>query len=250
MATRSAAAGMLAIAVLWSATCTAAEPAGSWEHSVALGLNLTRGNSDTTLGNLAVKSAAATERTVVTLGLEGTYGKSRVEEDGVSLARTTAQNAKASANGKRMWDRRYAYLDGTLAHDRIADVAYRMIVGPGAGYIVWQSDGMKLACEAGAGYLWEEVGDVRDHYPAFRFLERWDWRITDTSASWQEIEYLPRADRFGEYLMRAEAGVEAALNARVNLRCVLQAKYDSEPAEDQEREDVSLVAALAWKWKR
>jgi hypothetical protein len=56
------------------------------------------------------------------------------------------------------------------------------------------------------------------------------YAFSDKAKIWQSAEYLPKANDFGDYLLSAEVGAEAAMNSRVSLRIVLQDKYDSTPA--------------------
>lgn len=223
-----------------------ADQARDWKASVALGFNLTSGNSETTLGNAAVTVERQTEPHLVRIAAEGAYGESEVESTaGETVDETTTQNAKLSANYKRSLNGVFVYADGTALHDDIADIDYRFTPGLGAGLFLVKTDAVKLSLEAGAGYLWEDVKDVEDGYATFRAAQRLDWQINETAKLWQAVEYLPRADDFKDYLLNAEIGVEAAMTTAVNLRIVIQDRYDNTPAAGKEENDIAVISALS-----
>ena len=55
---------------------------------------------------------------------------------------------------------------------------------------------------------------------------------------------MAEAEDFDNYLLTGEIGVEAAMSERLNLRVVVQDKYDSTPAANAEYNDVSLIAGV------
>ena len=221
---------------------------GEWDASVAVGLNTTKGNSDTMLATLGVSGQKEEGHNILHLGVDAAYGETTVEQDdGTDLDETTAQNAKAYANYKRTRNRSFAYLDANILHDDIADVDYRAAVGPGVGYFFVKSEESSLSAEAGPTYIWEKVGGVEDDYLAIRIAERGEMKLSDTSKLWESLEYLPKAEDFDDYLLVAEVGAEAALNSSLSLRVVAQDKYDSTPAADQEQNDLSITAAIVYQ---
>jgi len=217
-----------------------------WKTSIAIGFNLTSGNSETTLGNASATLERQTEPHLVRIVVEGAYGESEVEStEGATVDETTAQNAKLSANYKRSLNGAFLYADATALHDDIAEIDYRFTPGLGAGYFLVKTTAVRLSAEAGAGYLWEDVKDIEDNYATFRAAQRLDWQISQTAKLWQTVEYLPRADDFKDYLLNAEIGVEAAMTTAVNLRVVIQDRYDNTPAAGKEENDIAVISALS-----
>src|SRR3954468_13336966 len=98
-----------------------------WESSAAAGLTLTKGNSDTLLLTVKLQTQRKMPVNEYSLGLDGTYGKS-------SGIKTTE-----SLHGFAQWNHLfsepfYACLRGEGLHDGVADIKYRITVGPGLGY--------------------------------------------------------------------------------------------------------------------
>ena len=98
--------------------------------------------------------------------------------------------------------------------------------------------------EVGPAYVWEKVSGVTDNYLALRLGERFDYAISDTAKIWQSLEYLPKADDFGDYLLNVEVGAEAAMNSTMSLRLVLQNKHDSTPGDGLEKNDLVLIGGI------
>ena len=220
----------------------AAAPA-PFKTSLSAGLTLTDGNSETMQGNASLVTEGEKKGLgSVRAGVEAKYGESTV--DGVK--ETNVNNAKGFANAKKtITPLTFGYGDGSLLYDEVADIDYRATLGPGAGAYLVKNDKTSLSVEAGPTYVWEQVADVQDDYLAVRFAERFDLVLSPTSKLWESVEFLPRVDDFSDYLMNAEIGAEAAMTTRINLRLVLQDKYDSTPGAGLEENDLTLIGALA-----
>ena len=81
-----------------------------------------------------------------------------------------------------------------------------------------------------------------------RVSERWEFALSKTAKLWEQVDYLPEVDAWGTYLVNAEAGAEAAINTRLSLRIVATDKFNSEPAADRLRNDITLVSSLVYKY--
>lgn len=213
----------------------------SWEKSAALGLTLTRGNSKTLLftGNFqATKKAADNE---FNLGADATYG----ENDGTR----NAQNGRGYGQYNRLFtDRFFAYLRLEVFHDSIADIDYRITVGPGAGYYFIKEKNMTLRAEAGPSYVHEKSADSTEDYLTLRLAERFDWKISDHAKIWQGVEVLPQVDDWDNFIVNAEIGIETGITTQISLRTYLQDTYDHEPAPGRQKNDLKFVTAIAYKF--
>jgi putative salt-induced outer membrane protein YdiY len=134
-----------------------------------------------------------------------------------------------------------------VLNDDIAEIDYRATVGPGLGLYLVKNDSTALSVEGGLAYVWEEVADIEDDYLALRLAESFEYKFAEKSKIWQSIVYMPEAEDFDNYLVTAEVGVEAPLQGRLNLRVVLQDKYDSQPGEGIEKNDLVLIAGVGIK---
>jgi len=225
-------------------------PAKAWATSLNAGLNLTRGNSKTLLLNGGALAEYKKNANELRLSIQGAYGESELVQSGGSNSteQTTVQNAKGTADYKRLFtERDYGYVNGELMHDHIAGIDYRLIVGPGLGRYFLKSDLQALSAEAGAAYVRQKLsGEVHDSIN-LRLAQRYEIKPLAGSKLWEAVEYLPAFDDFGSYLVNFEVGAEAAMTERVSLRVVLQDQYNSRPAPDKDKNDVQLTAGIGYK---
>ena len=242
---------LLAMGILWpGASLHAVAMTNHWDASVATGLTLTRGNSDTLLGTLTFKAVRKTTNSEVLLGAAGSYGRAttkRGEED--EETRTTAANVQAYGQFNYLFTERF-YSGGRVdyVHDAIADLKYRVTVSPLAGYYAVKNPKTKLAFELGPSGVFERQGEVDNQYAALRFGDRFEHKFTPRAKLWQAFDVVPQIDRFSNYLLIAELGTEAAITERVWLRAVLQDTYDNEPAIGRQHNDVKLITSVVYKF--
>ncbi len=238
---------LTAFAIAASLACVSFAADGEAEEGIkaklVLGATLTDGNSETIESNGGILvDGRIPDSAEVHAGIEGNYSENTDDDDNTE---TTVQNGKVFANVKgdiaNGW---FGVGDAQLFHDNIADVDYRLTLSPGIGRYLVDNDTVRLSIEAGPAYVWEEVADVTDNYFAVRCAERLDWTISETAKFWEQCEYLLDSDETDHYFITAEAGIEAAVSSRVNLRLVVKDKYDSEPAADADENDISVVTAL------
>lgn len=218
---------------------------GGFKTTVSAGVNLQDGNSETLQANGGIVSEGERpDLGSVRVGAEGNYGENTVDGND----ETTVENAKAFGNAKKtLTEMTFAYLDASALYDDIALIDYRLTVGPGLGLYVMKRAATKLSVEAGPSYLWEKVDGISDDYLAARAAERFDHSFSETAQWWQSVECLAEVEDLDNFLVNAELGAEAALNASMNLRIVLQNRYDNEPAAGLEENDLSLIAGISVK---
>lgn len=218
----------------------ATEPAKNpWEKSAALGLTLTSGNSDTILFTANALAAKKWSSYELSLGADGSYG----ESDDVKNAETLHGFGQLNY---LFADRFFGYVRADALHDGIADVEYRVTLSPGVGYYIIKEKMTQLSVEAGPGFVMEKLGNKEKQYVTLRFAERFEHKFSDRARVWQSVEYLPQVDRFSNYIINAELGVEASLTEKIKLRAFAQDTYKNEPAPGREQNDLKLVTALAF----
>jgi putative salt-induced outer membrane protein YdiY len=102
----------------------------------------------------------------------------------------------------------------------------------------------------GPGVVVERLGNTESTYLTLRVGERFEYKLSDRARLWQSLEYLPQVDRFSNYLVNAEVGIEADLtkDKKLSLRTFLQDSYRNEPAPGRKQNDMKLVSAIAYKF--
>lgn len=236
---------MMAAAVLMGSTL-AAQATNAWETAVSAGLNVTSGNSDSTVANAGITGVGTRGRHETRLLAEVNYGESKTDSD----EQTTVDNVKGGLEHKYTLNGSFLYSNNSAFRDKVAELDLRLILGFGGGYHLVQSDTVKLDVELGTAYIREDRADDNgEDSIALRVAARHDQSISGTAKLWAAVEYLPQADDTAIYLVNSEAGIEAALNQRLqfNLRMAVQHRYDSNVPEGRENSDLALVSALVYK---
>ena len=228
-------------------TSTASAPALTseikypWESSVSAGLSLTRGNSHTLLFSAEVLTQKKTPVNEYLLGASGAYGTQDSSD--------TVNNYKAFGQWNHLFSEKlYSYVRADGLSDQIADLDYRLTVGPGVGYYFIKNTNTFLATEAGANFETQKLGGKEDTFATVRLAERFEHKFGKGARVWESVEYLPQVDDFGNYVVNFEIGVEAALTKSFSLKTYLDDNYQNRPAPSKEKNDVRLMAAVAYKF--
>ena len=212
-----------------------------WETSAALGLTLTRGNSETLLFSGSILSEKKWDMNEVRLGADATYGEDR------DVKSSEAVHGFGQYN-RLFTERAYGYLRLDALHDAVADVEYRVTISPGVGYYFVKNERTTLSGEVGPGYIFEKLGSNTDEYATLRIAERFEHKFNDRVKLWQSVEFLPQVDDFSNYLVNSEIGIDTSLTDKLSLRVFAIDTYDSEPAEGRDKNDLKLVTAIAYKF--
>jgi putative salt-induced outer membrane protein YdiY len=222
----------------------AAPTSPPWDISASAGLTLTRGNSKTLLGtaNLLGSKKWDEGKNELDLGVEGVYGENNSVRN--------AESVQGFGQYNRLFtDRFFGYLRLEGLHDAIADVDYRLMVSPGVGYYLIKETNTTLRAEFGPGYIYERDADDSTHsYMILRLAERFDQKLNDHVKIWEGVEILPQVDKFSNYILNAELGVESGMTKHLALQTYVQDTYHSEPAAGRVKNDVKLVAGVKYKF--
>jgi putative salt-induced outer membrane protein YdiY len=226
-------------------TCAEDEPKDPsvWDKSIIVGYGLSDGNSNTQTITGNAKLARDYEDNIWNFEVGGGYGES--DSDDSNVKEQNRGDVIAKASYKRLLSKRF-YLGTGLdfLHDDIADVSYRFTLSPNAGVFIVREEKIKLSLEAGPGYVWEEVDEIKDDYLAPRIANKFEWKFSETGKIFQTAEYLMDVDDSDNYLVKSELGIESALTSMFSLVVSVKNDYDNQPAVDKERSDTIVGASL------
>ena len=220
-----------------------------WNGNVALGLSLASGNSSAFQINSATALDKQWKNDEWHFGTQGAYAVTNPDRDDQD---TTANNIHGATNYRHLFDERlYASAGFEAMHDDVSDITYRFITSPAMGYYFIKEPATQLRGEAGPSWIYERVSgsDPGHHnYIAARFAERLEHDFNKNAKIWQSLEYLPQIDAWGNYLLNAEVGVEAAMTGALSLRAVARDQYNSQPPAGSKSNDITVIAALVYKF--
>ena len=197
-----------------------------WSSSASLGVTFTRGNSDTTLVTAKILTDRKDNYNEWLFGVDGAYGEnSRIE-------------STESLHGFGQWNHLfsekffgYARLEGL--HDGIADIKYRVTIGPGAGYYFLKETNTALSAEAGGAAIFERLGTMDNSYASLRLAEHFEHKFSAHGARiWQPVEFLPEVDLLYNYIINAEIGIEAGIAKNRGCKVTLMIPTTASPRPD------------------
>ena len=216
-------------------------PKNPWQSSISAGLTLARGNKNTTLFTTEFLTAKKTPRNEYSLGLGAAYGNQQSAD--------TVNNYKAFGQWNHLFtDRFFGYARAEALRDLIADLDYRLTVGPGAGYYLLKETNTTLAVEAGAGMEFQRLGGKDDQFSTARFAERFEHKFNNRARLWQTTELVPQLDNFDNYVVNFQIGVEAALSRSFSLKTYFDDTYANQPAAGRLKNDAKIVAGVSYKF--
>lgn len=213
-----------------------------WDASASAGLTLTRGNSKTVLFTGALAADRKWDQNELAFGADGVYGENNSVKNAEQLHGFGQYN-------RLFGERLFGYLRVEGLHDAIADIKYRITVSPGLGYYFIKTTNTTLRAEIGPGYIYEHDGSGENHsYMTLRLAERFDQKINDHARIWEAVEVLPQVDKFSNYIINGEIGVETTMTKKLSLLTYVQDSYHSEPAPGRLKNDIKLVSAIKYKF--
>jgi putative salt-induced outer membrane protein YdiY len=226
-----------------------APPKVPWKGSAAVGVTLTRGNSDTLLATASAVAGKKWAHDELSFGADGTYGETKDQTTGENTVNANSIHGFAQYN-RLFTERFFGYARTEALHDEVADVRYRVSLSPGAGYYFIKETNIDLCAEVGPGYVWERLGTNDSSFATLRLGEKFHYTLNDHVRLWQTAECSPQVDKFENYVINAEIGIEADLTKKkdLTLRAFLQDAYSSEPAAGRKKNDAKLVTAIAYKF--
>ncbi len=226
-----------------SAPSPVQKPASPWDAEFSLGANLSSGNNDSSRLNAAIKGIRTTELDKLSLGLQGEVGQNEGE--------TNAQRLEATADYQRDLDPTwYWYLNGKAEHDDIAGLDYRITLGPGLGWHAIRTDTITFDLEGGPAWVAEQLdgGDL-EHSLRGRIAQHFEWRFAKSAKLFQDLEFLDNLQDIEDWMLIAEIGIESNLTETLSLRVSAEDRYDNQPTDGRERNDIFLKSSVVYKFK-
>jgi putative salt-induced outer membrane protein YdiY len=216
----------------------AALPEMGWSRMAGLSFALTRGNSETLnlIGDYTADYRSEAFEWLNAVGLA--YG-----ETGDA---TTLENVRAATQfNKTLTGNLYAGAGTGFRYDDIAAIDYQVTPAVVLGTYLIKNDTAKLSIEAGPGYVFEKVGDVKSDYFAVQAAQKLAWALADGVTLTQAVLWNAEAEDFGNYTLTATAALEVDMGANLSFRTAVSNIYDSTPATGLEENDLLLSAGVA-----
>lgn len=192
--------------------------------NISLAGNYQTGNTDKSGISVSLDGVRKDQSHRFTLGLLYNYA----EEDDTISARSSFGRLKYDYF---FTEHVYGYLNIEMLYDKFKDLNLRVVVGPGAGYQVWDEEKSALAFEVGVAYYNEdrEFGED-DSYVTARLAALFRYAFSSGLEFSENFSYYPSLENLDIYTIRNEAALTApaAFGWALQLKNILD--YESEPA--------------------
>ncbi len=213
-----------------------------YEGNLNVGINIARGNTDTTEMHIDGEIAPSFGRNTVTVGGQ----LNRSEASGV----TTASNWRIRAQYDRDFGVRrrwYGAAFNTYENDELADLNLRVTAGVGVGYKFFDQSPTFLRISLGPAYVNENFKTGSDR--TFLGLR---WALDFEQELWTDDLTLYHTDTmtFGlsetQYVLYTTTGLKVDLIADLSLSAEFQYNYNAEPPEGTGVSDRRLIFKLGY----
>jgi hypothetical protein len=153
----------------------------------------------------------------------------------------------AGANYDRFLDaRHFAYVRGSLEHDRAKDVDYRAAAGAGYGLQLLDTPAANVSVRGGLDYVAvERIFGARDEYPAF------GWGVKAVVSPWglraqlfHEQDGFWNLDDSDVVVVRSKSGLRLPLIERLNATAQLNVDWERSPAPGRVATDSTLLLGV------
>ena len=217
-------------------------PPKPWSGSLNLGGNIQTGNTDKKGASVAAQLMRRTDTDRLTLRYLFNYD----EENG----QMNTRNHYGEVSYNYFFTKKfYAYGAVELLNDKFKDYKLRTIVGPGAGYQVWDDPVKFLLFEAGLSYANVDYYEGKDNgYVTARVGGEFRYKILDFVIFSDKLLFYPSLERSEDYILRNEAALTAPLGSRWALRLANIIDYDNNPPETVGKTDVQWILSLQYSF--
>ena len=222
-----------------------------WETVAAVGLTLTRGNSDNILVTAGLDTKRKWSRDEMLLGVNGGYGENTKHEPRTN---DTAIKTDQYIKGYGQWnhfldDRNYLGVRADALYDEIAGIDYRVTVGPLVGHYFIKNAKTYLSAEVGPSVVFENTRTEESTiYFAARVGEKFEHKFNDRTKIWEYADWVPQLDNVNNWVLNVEVGLSSALTKALSLQVKALDTYDREPVPGRRENDFKLIAGLAYKF--
>jgi putative salt-induced outer membrane protein YdiY len=202
----------------------------NWEGSLALSLNFTDGNSNSSLQRFSMDATRKIGKDSLNYVAEYNEGRSEGE--------TTLRNSLFSLKYRYALSKRsYLYLGEKMQKDSFKNLNARHDVTLGYGKSLVKEEKTKLDAEAGLAWVYEDyersgVKSSSDDYWALRFGERFSHRFENGVEIFQKGEYTPSVEDSAKYSLESEQGLRTKISGAWSLENSVKLTYVNNVPED------------------
>ena len=212
----------------------------AWKGNINVGANMQTGNTDRFNAAVGADALRKSVRDRYSLNFLFNYS----EEDGENTAKSYYGSGKYDYF---FTDRLYGYVSLELLKDKFKDLTLRTIIGPGAGYQIWDEEKRSLNVEGGVSYFSDNYKDAEDDdWITGRLAGYLRYEILSSMTFTDQLIIYPSFENVGEFNLRNEAAVTTPLASGWAIRFANILEYDSDPPADVKNTDMYWILAMQY----
>lgn len=174
----------------------------------------------------------------------------RIERRSQPLAQTNSAWLAGASYDRFLDGRQFAYVRGSLEHDRAKDVDRRAAAGIGYGLQLLETSTSNLSVRGGLDYVAvERFSGPQEEYPAF------GWGIKAGFAPWgPQLELFHEQEGFWNLedtdavILRSKSGLRLPLVERLNATAQLNIDWERRPAPGRVSTDSTLLLGVDYSF--
>ncbi len=208
-----------------------------------LGINISKGNTDTEDAHFDGEVVARTLKNRFTLG--AIFNRSR--SYGVDTKNDATGYAKYDHFLEEKW---YAYANALFFRDKFKDIRMRTTLGLGSGYQFVTSPRKNLSLEGGLNYVNEDYYTAEDNaYPSARWSLNYDQYIGQTEMQFFHFHegYIGLTDA-EDFFLRTQTGVRVPLWEALKATFQFDFDWDNTPSPGTQEDDTRYLISIGYHW--
>ncbi len=224
------------------------EPKGffhGWKGGVELGVNGSAGNSE----NLNIHAGVNAQRKTDRYDTKVSLSYLRAQDDGDTTKNRIELNAQNDWIFGKGSPWRY-FVKGTLEYDDFQDWQERLTLQNGIGYAFVENEKTTFVGRVGAGIRRDFGGEDNRIHPEGLLGIDLSHKFTDRQQFTLTAELYPDFLDLADYRAKLKAQYEIVVDpeSKLSLKIGVEDRYDSDPGEDTEKNDIDYFLLLTWSF--
>jgi putative salt-induced outer membrane protein YdiY len=218
-----------------------------WKGTAVAGAAFDRGNTTRTAGTAALDAVRRAEADRITFGAG--YAAEQTKDDDTGDTSTTKRQMFMGLQYDLFFRPKwYLYANARGEKDGVADLALRLTTGVGLGYQFAETDDLKFNIEAGPTWVSENYSDETESidYIAARLAWNLDWVLYPGLSFFHNGRAYPSLESRYDQLVETKTGFRYKLFGNFFGESKLLWIWDSTPADDKKRQDLSVILGLGY----
>lgn len=213
-----------------------------WNGFLNAGGADTWGNTSTRSFYVNGEAVGRTQNDRLTVG--GMYNKASAS--GTSVANNGRLYTQYDRFINKQW---FMYGNASLERDVFRDLQLQTMIGAGAGYQVYDTPMLKLAVEAGAGYVWQNFNSADDKsFPMARWGLRYDQDVYNGIHLFHNHQILFGLTNLKDTIINTQTGVRIPVVNNINAGLQLNYNWFGNPPASRKKGDGALLFTLGYHW--